>query len=182
MVRTYLPQFVQIILRQTHKGLCTYRKIIFGQKIIFSSSCKTILSFIGGSALASQRNTAIYRFFTEPISRQSVFSSFAYFVDKYLNRNGVLTTFDIYTRLIRLVRRLPKGISAREVLMRNCYAVTLRIFVLCLYSFVLQEQKSFGISFALVSARRSTLCTDTKAKKSSPNTLISFDTRKGILT
>ena len=66
-------------------------------KIIFSSNYKTILSFIGGSALASQRNTAIYRFFTEPISRQSVFSSFAYFVDKYLNRNGILTTFDIYT-------------------------------------------------------------------------------------
>ena len=132
-------------------------------KIIFSSSCKTILSFIGGSALACQRNTAIYRFSTKPISRQSMFSSFAYFVDKYLNRNGILTTFDIYT--CRLVRRLPKGISAREVLMRNCYAITLRIFVLCLYSVVWQEQKSFGISFALVSAHRSTLCTDTKAKK-----------------
>ncbi len=52
-------------------------------KIIFSSSYKTILSFIGGSALASQRNTAIYRFFTKPISRQSMFSSFAYFADKY---------------------------------------------------------------------------------------------------
>ena len=142
--------------------LYPYQKIIFGIKIIFSSSCKTILSFIGGSALASQRNTAIYRFSTKPISRQSMFSSFAYFVDKYLNRNGILTTFDIYT--CRLVRRLPKGISAREVLMRNCYAITLRIFVLCLYS-VFFKSKSFGVSFALVSAHKSMLCTDTKAKK-----------------
>ena len=35
-------------------------------KIIFSNSYKTILSFISGSALASQHNTAIYRFFTKP--------------------------------------------------------------------------------------------------------------------
>ena len=120
-------------------------------KIIFSSSCKTILSFIGGSALACQRNTAIYRFSTKPISRQSMFSSFAYFVDKYLNRNGILTTFDIYT--CRLVRRLPKGISAREVLMRNCYAVTLRIFVLCLYSVVLQEQKFWCLICSCISTQ-----------------------------
>ena len=131
--------------------LYPYRKIIFGIKIIFSSIYKTILSFIGGSALASQRNTAIYRFSTKPISRQSMFSSFAYFVDKYLNRNGILTTFDIYT--CRLVRRLPKGISAREVLMRNCYAITLRIFVLCLYSVVLQEQKFWCLICSCISTQ-----------------------------
>ena len=120
-------------------------------KIIFSSIYKTILSFIGGSALACQRNTAIYRFSTKPISRQSMFSSFAYFVDKYLNRNGVLTTFDIYT--CRLVRRLPNGISKREVLMRSCYAVTLRIFVLCLYSVVLQEQKFWCLICSCISTQ-----------------------------
>ena len=34
--------------------------------------------------------------------------------------------------------------------MRNCYAITLRIFVLLLvFSFVFQEQKSFGVRLLL---------------------------------
>ena len=82
-----------------------------------------------------------------------MFSSFAYFVDKYLNRNGVLTTFGIYT--CRLVRRLPKGISAREVLMRKllCYNASYLCLVL-VFSFQLRANKEVAIPlfvFALIS-------------------------------
>ena len=143
----------------TQKKLCTYQKIIFGQRLsslwVKRLYISLIHCFCNNTSYLIQMLGAVGNILAEPV------------VSPHRIKQ-VCKPYHVWHihLLSRLVRRLPNGISKREVLMRNCYAVTLRIFVLCLYSVVLQEQKSFGVSFALVSAHRATLCTDTKAKNS----------------